>query len=52
MTQPSMYRVFISAVSGELGSCRREVARVLRRKGLEVRDEHFPDAFNLAASGR
>ncbi len=34
--------MFISAVSGELGSWRREVARALRRKGLEVRDqEHF-----------
>ena len=42
MAQPSTYRVFISAVSGELGSYRREVARVLRRKGLEVKDqEHF-----------
>ncbi|MGH8488071.1 MAG: DUF4062 domain-containing protein [Gammaproteobacteria bacterium] len=36
------YRLFISAVSNELGHYRREVARVLRRKGLEVRDlEHF-----------
>ena len=36
------YRIFISAVSDELGHCRREVARVLRRKGLEVREqEHF-----------
>lgn len=36
------YRIFISAVSNELGQYRREVARVLRRKGLEVRDqEHF-----------
>ncbi len=36
------YRIFISAVSNELGHYRREVARVLRRKGLEVRDqEHF-----------
>ena len=33
-----MYRVFVSAVSGELGNCRREVARILRRKELEVRD--------------
>ena len=42
MAQPSTFRVFISAVSGELGSYRREVARVLRRRGLEVRDqEHF-----------
>jgi tetratricopeptide (TPR) repeat protein len=36
------FRVFISAVSDDLGGYRREVARVLRRKGLEVRDqEHF-----------
>ncbi|MGH8471969.1 MAG: DUF4062 domain-containing protein, partial [Gammaproteobacteria bacterium] len=36
------YRIFISAVSNELGHYRREVARVLRRKGLDVRDqEHF-----------
>jgi tetratricopeptide (TPR) repeat protein len=42
LARPSTFRVFISAVSGELGSYRREVARVLRRKGLEVRDqEHF-----------
>ncbi len=37
-----MYRVFVSAVSGELVNCRREVARILRRKELEIRDqEHF-----------
>jgi hypothetical protein len=42
LPQPTTFRVFISAVSSELGSHRREVARVLRRKGLEVRDqEHF-----------
>ncbi len=36
------FRVFVSAVSSELGSYRREVARVLRRRELEVRDqEHF-----------
>lgn len=36
------YRIFISAVSNELGHYRREVARVFRRKGLEVCDqEHF-----------
>lgn len=36
------FRVFVSAVSRELALYRREVARVLRRKGLEVRDqEHF-----------
>src|SRR6266478_992424 len=39
MTTP---RYFVSAVSGELGTCRRDVARVLRRKKLGVRDqEHF-----------
>ena len=42
MKQQGTFRVFVSAVSGELGSYRREVARVLRRKGLEVRDQdHF-----------
>ncbi|HEV3343604.1 MAG TPA: DUF4062 domain-containing protein, partial [Pirellulales bacterium] len=36
------FRVFISAVTGELGTCRAEVARALRRKGIEVRDQaHF-----------
>ncbi len=36
------YRLFISAVSGELGSYREEIARALRRKGLEVSDQrHF-----------
>jgi len=40
--QVRSFRVFISAVSNELESCRREVARSLRRKGLEVRDQdHF-----------
>jgi hypothetical protein len=34
-----MYRVFVSAVSGELVNCRREVARILRRKELEDRDQ-------------
>lgn len=38
------FRIFVSAVSRELGSYRREVARVLRRKGLEVRDQ---DHFNM-----
>jgi Domain of unknown function (DUF4062) len=33
------FRVFISAVSSELASYRSEVARVLRRKELEVRDQ-------------
>src|SRR3989304_2255296 len=42
MTNPETFRVFISAVSDELQSYRQEVARVLRRKELEVRDqEHF-----------
>jgi hypothetical protein len=42
MTTPASFRVFLSAVSSELKSCRLEVAWVLRRKGLEVRDqEHF-----------
>ncbi len=41
MSAPT-FRVFISAVSKELATCRHEVARVLRRKGLEVLDqEHF-----------
>ena len=42
MPAPREFRLFISAVSGELKSYRGEVARVLRRKELEVRDqEHF-----------
>ena len=42
MRVPATYRVFISAVTRELGSCRTEIARVLRRKELEVREqEHF-----------
>src|SRR5436305_14250982 len=42
MSTPATYRVFLSAVTRELGSYRTEVARVLRRKELEVRDqEHF-----------
>lgn len=42
MRAPATYRVFISAVTRELGSYRTEIARVLRRKELEVRDqEHF-----------
>jgi tetratricopeptide (TPR) repeat protein len=42
MSKGRGFRIFISAVTPELGSCRREVARVLRRKGLEVCDqEHF-----------
>src|SRR5262249_43803468 len=35
------FRVFLSAVSKELGSCRREVGRVLRRRELEVRDQEY-----------
>ncbi|MFY9824086.1 MAG: tetratricopeptide repeat protein [Thermoanaerobaculia bacterium] len=39
---PPTYRIFLSAVTRELGSYRVEVARVLRRKGIEVQDqEHF-----------
>lgn len=42
MVQPTSFRVFLSAVSNELASYRTEVARVLRRRGIEVRDqEHF-----------
>ena len=36
------FRVFVSAVSKELGEARLEVARVLRRKGIDVEDQaHF-----------
>jgi tetratricopeptide (TPR) repeat protein len=36
------FRIFISAVTGELGSYRQALARELRRKGVEVCDqEHF-----------
>src|SRR5262249_26441805 len=42
MTTPSAFRVFISAVTNELATCRQEVARVLRRKGLEALERaHF-----------
>jgi hypothetical protein len=41
MSKRAGFRVFISAVTPELGHCRREVARVLRRKGLEVRDQDY-----------
>jgi tetratricopeptide (TPR) repeat protein len=42
VSAPNTYRVFLSAVTRELGSYRREIARVLRRKELEVREqEHF-----------
>ncbi len=39
MGEQARPRVFVSAVSKELGSYREEVARVLRRKELEVRDQ-------------
>jgi hypothetical protein len=36
------FRVFVSAVSNELGAARAEVARVLRRKAIDVTDQaHF-----------
>lgn len=35
------FRVFISAVSRELGAYRAEAARALQRKGIEVRDHEF-----------
>jgi hypothetical protein len=35
------FRVFISAVTSELGPERREVARLLRRKNLTVRDQDY-----------
>ncbi len=42
MRAPATYRVFLSAVTRELGSYRTEIARVLWRKELEVREqEHF-----------
>jgi hypothetical protein len=41
MGAPSKYRLFISAVSKELGAERREVARVLMRKGLKVREQGY-----------
>ncbi len=41
MSKRAGFRIFISAVTPELGSYRREVARVLRRKGLEVRDQDY-----------
>src|SRR5215467_11610276 len=41
MPAPREFRVFISAVTGELKFCRGEVARVLRRKELEVRDQEY-----------
>jgi len=42
MNAAPTFRVFLSAVTGELASYRQEVARVLRRKGPEVREqEHF-----------
>ncbi|MFK8017286.1 MAG: tetratricopeptide repeat protein [Gammaproteobacteria bacterium] len=42
MSKPATFRVFVSSVSKELESYRLEVARVLRRRGIEVCDEkHF-----------
>jgi WD40 repeat protein len=42
MPGPQSFRVFVSAVSGELQSYRKEAVRVLRRKEHDVRDqEHF-----------
>ena len=49
MPRPREFRVFISAVSGELKSCRSEIARVLRRKELEVRDQ---ERFQLVVAVR
>ncbi len=43
------FRVFVSAVSKELGEARLEVARVPRRKGIDVEDQaHFAQAAALA----
>ena len=42
MNHSSSFRIFLSAASAELASYREEVARVLRRKGIEVREQqHF-----------
>ena len=42
MSKHRRFRVFISAVTGELGSYRQALAKELRRKGLDVCDqEHF-----------
>ena len=41
MSAPATFRVFISGVTSELASYRTEVARVLRRKGLEVCDQPY-----------
>ena len=42
MPAQKSFRVFLSAVTNELGSYRIAVARAWRRKGIEVRDqEHF-----------
>jgi tetratricopeptide (TPR) repeat protein len=45
----STYRIFVSSVSDELGNARRAVARALRRKELEVRDQEYsrPGAATL-----
>ena len=42
MSAHETFRVFLSAVSNELASLRRELARVLRRKGIDVcEQDHF-----------
>lgn len=42
MAKRRRFRIFISAVTGELGSYRKALAEKLRRKGLDVCDqEHF-----------
>jgi Tol biopolymer transport system component len=42
------FRVFVSAVSGELGAARAEAARLLRRKQLDVSDQdHFRQGGGL-----
>ena len=42
MSKRRRFRIFISAVTGELGSYRQALAKELRRKGLDVCDqEHF-----------
>lgn len=44
------FRIFVSAVSKELGGFRAEVARVLRRKGLVREQEHFRQAAPRCSS--
>jgi hypothetical protein len=48
MSAPREFRVFVSAVSGELESYRAEVVRVLQRKEIEVRDQE--DHFRLGGA--